>query len=419
MKEIRILVVEDEIEWNEKLVEMYRKLFGSIKPPVRYSVESTRKGQEAINLLRQKRYDLLSLDINLGSTHPTTADGSLDRTYGGVDGRDLIELAKTTGCHGLIVISGFAHDDTVIKLYEFDAENERRADEDIIKEVRRERVRLGSQIAKEWGERQKFFSKDESMDIDLTVEAISQELTPDVLRQLCRPENKFTRNPSNPAVWDIVLDGIKFTVTDRAGMHHIAQLLNEPHRKFSGVDLEQIDPRLLPGESSDVKVDDESGTAASMVREIDEEIAKLQERAQDIEESIRAAKDVGVDATYYLPELEEIVSLIEESGKQKSELLQETGRQRSQGKTPIEQANDRVGRNIDYCRKVIKKEEEKSCRERKTKVSTPVYDHMKKFIKRENGMFSYEPDSDTDWEITEPFVPSENYSRSRIKDDSQ
>ena len=325
MKEIRMLVVEDDPEWNEKLAEMYRRLLQDLqrwlqakgKPPVRFSVERTRKGREAVDMLRQSSppYDLLSLDINLGSTYPTADSGEFDRSYSGVDGRDLIDLAKKVGCRGLIVITGFAYDDTVFRLYEFDVGNRRRTNQEITEEVRRERVKLSSEIARQWGERHRFFTKDDN--IDLTIGTVSQELTPEVIERLCRPTNKFARNPHNPAVWDIVFEGKILTLADRSGMHFLAQLLREPHRKFTGVDLEMIDPKLLQGEAFNLSSDEDDITPESVARAIENEITKLLAEAKEIQDRIEEEKAVNMDITRYQVKLTNIESKIEEYRRQK------------------------------------------------------------------------------------------------------
>jgi CheY-like chemotaxis protein len=429
MKEIRVLVVEDDPDWNEKLVEMYRNLLRGLqrwlqakgKPPVRFSVEQTRKGRDAVDMLRQGNmpYDLLSLDINLGSTHPQSAGGAFDRSYSGVDGRDLIDLAKKVGCRGLIVITGFAYDDTVFRLYEFDEGNRRRTDQEIAENVRRERVKLSSEIARQWGERHRFFTKDDN--IDLTIETVSQELTPEVIEHLCRPTNRFARNPNNPAVWDIVFDDKTLTVADRAGMHFLAQLLREPDRKFSGAHLEMIDPKLLQGGTSNPSSEEDDVTPESLARELEDEIKKLQAVARAIQDKVEGGKAVNTDVTRYQEQLSNIESEIEEYRSKIAELhpeqlLRKSKGRRVKGNPEATKASNRVGRNISFCLEAIRVEEEKICLERRVEVSAPIYDHLIKFYVRDSG-FAYKPDPEVDWEVTESSVRSANYPRTKIRKD--
>jgi hypothetical protein len=240
-----------------------------------------------------------------------------------------------------------------------------------------------------------------------------------VIEQLCRPTNRFARNPNNPAVWDIVFEGKTLTVADRAGMHFLAQLLREPDRKFTGVDLEMIDPKLLQGEVSNQGSDEDEITPESVARAMEDEITKLLAEAKEIQDRIEGEKAVNMDITRHQVKLTNIESKIEEYRRQKAALqpgpVAKQGRRRRPRANPeVTKANNRVGRNIDYCLEAIRVEEEKICRERRVDISTPIHAHLIKFYERDSG-FSYKPIPDVDWEVTESSVRSENYLRTKTR----
>jgi CheY-like chemotaxis protein len=96
---IRILVVEDNRAWNDALCEMYRRLFDKIGP---VDVMAAHNGLEAMRLIRQSVYDLLSCDINLSEAGPGKE----------ADGRTIIRTAsERRHAHALVVPTGMASDE--------------------------------------------------------------------------------------------------------------------------------------------------------------------------------------------------------------------------------------------------------------------------------------------------------------------
>ena len=92
----RILVVEDNGEWRRALVDMYKSILGDRN----CTVLSAETPQEAIDMLEDGDYQLLSLDINL-STH---AEGG--------NGMDVLEEAAGRELvNGVVVITGVMHDE--------------------------------------------------------------------------------------------------------------------------------------------------------------------------------------------------------------------------------------------------------------------------------------------------------------------
>lgn len=104
--QIKVLIVEDDAEWRESLCRMYEEILPACH------VDSASSGRDALRRIENgDRFNLLSLDINLGSTHPRTEAGHIP----GADGRSVLRRAhEKHSCNGVIVITGLAYDETLI-----------------------------------------------------------------------------------------------------------------------------------------------------------------------------------------------------------------------------------------------------------------------------------------------------------------
>lgn len=413
MREFRVLVVENERDWNERLVAMYRDIFGRIRPRVQVTVESARRGQEAVDLMRQNRYDLLSLDIILDGAEQQAAEDPGAKMAVGVDGRDLISLAKTR-CHGVVVITGFAHDDEVSRLVEFDAAGRRRSNEAIEFEIRRERIAFDAFIADELGARGKCFHKDKDKDIDLTIRTIAERLHPKVLLSLCRPGNRFAKSRTNPKVWEIVFNGESFSIKDYKGMHMLAQLLREPGREFTADDLVPVDKGSVSYEKAAAEygaMSEEESMLAGISRArgrgarvkvegrgraspdfAGEGVAELRREAMQIGELIEDLKEIndtiGIEKQVKrLAEIAELLRLIEAPAAF------------SDVDPATQKARKAVGKNIRDCLDSIKKQEEQSALDGRRNAATPIYDHLHASYVRNDGTFSYKPNPSVDWDV--------------------
>jgi hypothetical protein len=71
-REIKILIVEDQTEWSEPLQKMYEDLTREI--PALCTVEIASTSEEAVRFLQSKRFDLLSLDIDLSEDEQSRYD---------------------------------------------------------------------------------------------------------------------------------------------------------------------------------------------------------------------------------------------------------------------------------------------------------------------------------------------------------
>jgi CheY-like chemotaxis protein len=113
-QEFRVLLVEDEPEWLIPLGEEYERILGKKHAVM---ITSVTRGQDALNKLKEHRdrpYDLLSLDINLGLRHPRGSDDRPNLRIEGADGRTVLRRASEWGsCGAIIVITGLHDDDTL------------------------------------------------------------------------------------------------------------------------------------------------------------------------------------------------------------------------------------------------------------------------------------------------------------------
>lgn len=109
LNEIKVLVVEDDANWKEALCQMYKEIIP------RCHVNSASSGLDALRMIENgEKFDLLSLDINLGITHPKTEVGRPDLNVHGADGRSVLRRAhELNACKGVIVITGLAYDTTL------------------------------------------------------------------------------------------------------------------------------------------------------------------------------------------------------------------------------------------------------------------------------------------------------------------
>lgn len=109
LNEIKVLVVEDDANWKEALCQMYKEIIPQCH------VNSASSGLDALRMIENgEKFDLLSLDINLGITHPKTEVGHPDLNVHGADGRSVLRRAhELNACKGVIVITGLAYDTTL------------------------------------------------------------------------------------------------------------------------------------------------------------------------------------------------------------------------------------------------------------------------------------------------------------------
>jgi hypothetical protein len=101
-------------------------MYEEILKPISPKVESASSGPDAIRMIRSRKFDLVSCDINLGITHPENPDGFPDTKIAGADGRTVIrEVSERRAGNGIVVITGIDHDETISVVIRDEARVER------------------------------------------------------------------------------------------------------------------------------------------------------------------------------------------------------------------------------------------------------------------------------------------------------
>lgn len=168
---IKILVVEDDVSWREAI----RKMFKEILPLA--SVKCTGDGREALRWIKEEneKYDLISLDINLGSTHLKTHDGKPDLEIPGCNGLTILRMAyELKSCNGIIVITAAPHDQTLEVV--IPSEEERC----------KVRMTLNGYLEELFPSRNRSLNKPyKESTIDKSIITYKEILTPKLIKQLC------------------------------------------------------------------------------------------------------------------------------------------------------------------------------------------------------------------------------------------
>lgn len=224
---MRVLVVEDDSEWRKALSVWYKSTLARWKP----TVIPISSGLEAIELMENevranRKFNLLSLDIDLGSTH-LDETGSLDRTRPGGTGRDVLSHAhRLRACHGVIVITGIPSDHGLW----FSETNETGRV--------REYNALSTQVKKWFPNRSHVHQKVRHAlprAVQETVRQLEESFPPEELYDLAAPNNKFVKKDGD---WRIEFDGGEpVLVKDRVGLRELAEILLRPNEKIAVKEL--------------------------------------------------------------------------------------------------------------------------------------------------------------------------------------
>lgn len=167
---IKILIVEDDVSWRESIRNMFKEILPSA------SVKCTGDGREALNWIEEKeKYDLISLDINLGSTHLKTPDGKPDLKIQGCNGLTILRKARELkSCNGVVVITAAPHDQTLEVV--------------ITDEEERNRIQMtpSAYLEELFPSRNLYLNKPYNRsDVDKAIVTYKKSLTLELIRQLC------------------------------------------------------------------------------------------------------------------------------------------------------------------------------------------------------------------------------------------
>jgi len=160
---LRVLVVEDQDQWRRAIINMYKDILGKD----RCTAHSAETAEEALEMLEQGGYDLLSLDINL-SAHAK-----------GGNGMDVLEDAAAEGlANGVVVITGAAYDEE-LEAAIFDAGNRKVA-----------RVALGPYVSNWFEGKNTVLLKDPDDPIEQQVAFFKRHLTAELLKKLAAADEE-------------------------------------------------------------------------------------------------------------------------------------------------------------------------------------------------------------------------------------
>lgn len=222
---IRILVVEDQRIWLDGLRATYEEVFREYNPIV-HTIDN---GSDALRQLQPNAYDLISADINLGSTHTRRKDGTLDMQVPGADGRAIIRRAsEVNACRGLIVFTNLAKDQEIRVVI---------PDELDLKVTR---MALDGYLEQLFGERRWYFSKDCSTenesDVNDALTLLRSQLNPERIVEKCGIVNRIVRNGQ---YWDVRFAGrtVKLKESKGRGLQLLARILERDDRPIAVEDL--------------------------------------------------------------------------------------------------------------------------------------------------------------------------------------
>jgi CheY-like chemotaxis protein len=268
-----VLVVEDEFDWRKALCKMYQDLLSEEDP----TVQSAATVPDARRALSNEDYDLLSLDINMASTHP--AEG---------DGRTLVREASESGAVGLlVVITGMEHDEELDAIINQD------------ERVEEARVQLGTYLDGYFSGSYLHIPKPQGKSAGESVPIIRNALTRHRLKSRSGTQNVFRWDGQ---FWHLQYGGQEERLSDKKGMRSIHYLLQQASKNKPDVSAHELDRLENPtaagmsmsegrvteegmsettGDNYDLELDKHDQTR---LRKIEEELDQCEQRLDEIEE---------------------------------------------------------------------------------------------------------------------------------------
>lgn len=218
--QFRVLVVEDDPNWNNALCDMYKDILAELSP----FVLPVMSGKEALALIESgEKFNLLSLDINLGKTHPKTPEGWPDLTKEGAEGRPVLRRAiEKKACKAVVVITQLPEDKTLNLV--IPDENERRI----------AKMTLPAYLNELFPGRSLYLSKSREIPIEENINIIKEQLTLNRLLDFCKALNKFYKEGQ---YWCIRFEGKTIQLKDNLGLRYIAYLLNHQSEEVHCTEL--------------------------------------------------------------------------------------------------------------------------------------------------------------------------------------
>lgn len=280
-KVIKILIVEDDLDTSSALIKVYKKIFE--EKDCNVSITNHTEGYRAlIDIEDGKKYDLISLDMNLGSTALLSQNGRLL----GSDGRSILKLAyKKQATNGLIIVSGIQNDQ------EIDWRDEEEGDISIFKRT------IHSILSDLYPGKNVIFYKGQS--IDDTVDDILKYKNKIVAASGLSDEPKYgfykTGEIFHINFYNEVTKRIEtLELKKTTGLEYIQRMIEVPNKVFKVYDLLKVRDEMHL-KNLELFNDDKNKDYNYDILDPIDEIADLKENISHIERKLPSIDDVTID----------------------------------------------------------------------------------------------------------------------------
>ncbi len=368
---LRVLIVEDDHNWRGALCEMYK----DIVYPDEVILHSAASGPEAIRFLENEKYDVLSLDINLGSTHPRESNEKPDIGIPGADGRTVLRKAEElSGCNSVIVITGIHIDDTL----SFFLTGE---------EVNVVRMTLQIYLNETFPGNHLYLMKMNVKEKPMReqIDIFKEQITRERLYSISGKINKFIKNIDN--TWCIRYNGVEIHPKHAVGFERLQYLIQNPYKSIDGTTLARIgstgvtDEKIPSAEVDEGQLIGQGLNIRDTNNEFDTTIdlkgrGEIRKKIKRLERELEDAEEFGKDSS----EIEKLKGEI-------VDLQAHLNPQRDTKESPVrKKIRDSVTKSINRTIDSLKK------------MHPDLADHLDKSIQR--GYYvSYNPEKELDWKF--------------------
>ncbi len=236
MEDVRMLqalIVEDDPNWLEALERMYNSVFQGI--PLR--IESCSDKDTAEAKLSERRWDIVSLDINLhGDKKPVAGKSEL---MANLVGQDVIhQIAEEDAAKFVIVVSGIESDREILGMTFV-------GDRVLEEKLMSLEDELRALFPKHWIYLRKNPERDISRNIDIFKKRLGSEVNMNLILEAVGLVNRLEQVSEND--WRIKFNGRSGSFGHKPGLCALVKLLENP-RKMIG--LSELDPDITPKSKS-------------------------------------------------------------------------------------------------------------------------------------------------------------------------
>ncbi|MFC1733897.1 hypothetical protein ACFL6I_26650 [candidate division KSB1 bacterium] len=212
---LKILILDDDRVWKRALKKMFKDLLGE-----NALIEAVEDPEIARDCIQQNKYDLVSVDLDLGIENVT------DPKY--ADGRTIIrEAAEQEACKVIVLISKLHSTEELSFL--------KKDDKGGLVEIK---VTIHSYLEEQFPGRNLFFSKDPTITIEENIEIIKNDITLNKkIEKLLHPQEKKNIFRKSGDYWEIQFAEKRSSIRNLKGCRYIHYLLNNPNKPFKTVDI--------------------------------------------------------------------------------------------------------------------------------------------------------------------------------------